>query len=158
MPDLDLSIQIEDAFVGSVLESWLRHVAGHALSTAGVRSPVELSLVVAGDDTVRTLNRTHRGVDDTTDVLAFALSEPDSGPAERFVMPPDGTLHLGEIIISYPQARAQAETMQHSTEQEMALLIAHGVLHLLGYDHESPEDEQRMRAMESEILDSLDRR
>jgi probable rRNA maturation factor len=93
-------------------------------------------------------------VDNTTDVIAFALSERGAN-AEPFITPPDDVIHLGEVIISYPQAKRQAEEQRHPLEKELALLVAHGVLHLLGYDHELPEQEEKMRAMESKVLDAI---
>jgi len=74
---------------------------------------------------------------------------PDDSP---FIMPPDGVLHLGEVIISYQQAVRQAEDIGHGIDQELALLIVHGVLHLLGYDHDEPDREREMRKLEQEIL------
>lgn len=156
MPKPRISIRIEKPFVGLVDRRWLRHAAEITLTVAGVRSPMELGLVVAGDDTVHKLNRSYRNVDATTDVLAFALSQPDRNKVEPFVNPPDAIAHLGEVIISYPQAQRQAEEQRHPLKRELALLVAHGVLHLLGYDHEVPEDEQRMRAMEAKVLDLVD--
>ncbi len=152
-----LSIQIEEPFVGLVAEDWLRRAAELTLVAAGLSSPVELGLVIADDDTVRELNRSYRGVDDTTDVLAFALSQPGNEGGEHFIMPPDKTLHLGEIFISYRQAERQAEEQHHPLERELALLVIHGVLHLLGYEHERPEAEQRMRAMEAKVLDAMEK-
>jgi len=65
-------------------------------------------------------------------------------------------LHLGEVIISYPQAVIQAMEHQHSIEREIAILIIHGVLHLLGYEHDKPELEHQMRAKEAEILSYIE--
>jgi probable rRNA maturation factor len=94
-------------------------------------------------------------VDRTTDVIAFALSE-RSTKDERFVSPQDDVIHLGEVIISYPQTKRQAEEQRHSLERELALMVAHGVLHLLGYDHELPEQAQKMRSLEARILDAIE--
>ena len=152
-----LSIQIEEPFVGFVAEDWIRQVVETTLVAAGISEPVDIGLVIAGDDTVQNLNRNYRGVDNTTDVLAFALSQPGSDEGERFVMPPDKTLHLGEIFISYRQAERQAEEQHHPLERELALLVIHGVLHLLGYEHERPEAEERMRSMEAKVLDALEK-
>ncbi len=157
MLDCRLSIQIEEPFVGLVAEDWLRRAAELTLVAAGLSSPVELGLVIADDDTVRELNRSYRGVDNITDVLAFALSQPESDKVEHFIMPPDKTLHLGEIFISYRQAERQAEEQHHPLGRELALLVIHGVLHLLGYEHERPEAEQRMRAMEAKVLDAMEK-
>ena len=150
-----LTIRIEKPFVKLVARVLLRQAAELALTVAGIRHPVELGLVIAGDDTVHELNLKYRGVDDTTDVLAFALSQPPGSKAMPFITPPDNVVHLGEVIVSYPQANRQAEEQQHSVEQELALLVAHGVLHLLGYDHESSQDEQKMRAMERKVMETI---
>ena len=154
MLKIQLSIRIEKPFVGLVSKQWLRQAMKLTLAHTGLSSPVELGLVIAGDDTVHELNRNYRSVDRTTDVIAFALSERREG-AGPFVAPPDDVIHLGEIIISYPQAKRQADEQRHPLEKELALLVVHGVLHLLGYDHELPEQEQKMRAMESKVLAAI---
>ena len=150
-----LSVQIENTFSGLLSEKWLTHVVESALSAAGVDEAVGIELVIATDDTVHELNRTYRGIDATTDVLAFAFSEPSQSEDKQFVMPPGEVHNLGEVIVSYPRAERQAAEHGHSIEQELSLLIAHGVLHLLGYDHEEPDDERKMRALEAKILDSI---
>ena len=84
----------------------------------------------------------------------------ESPPATRatsFITPPDGVLHLGEVIVSYPQAVLQAEEYHHPLEQELALLVVHGVLHLLGHEDEEAEAELDMRAEEERILGELSR-
>ena len=93
----------------------------------------------------------------TTDVLAFALSEQSHGDDERFVVPPGGAVQLGEVVISYEQAMRQAEEQGHPLNREIALLVAHGVLHLLGYDHEYPAEEREMRAMEDRVLEKIEK-
>lgn len=155
MLKIQLSIRIEKPFVRLVSKVWLRQAVKLTLAHAGISSPVELGLVIANDDTVHELNRSYRNVDSTTDVLSFALSERGTKP-ELFITPPDDVIHLGEVIISYPQAERQAEEQRHPLEKELALLVAHGVLHLLGYDHELPEQAQRMRAMESQVMDAIE--
>jgi probable rRNA maturation factor len=87
------------------------------------------------------------------------LPEPTAGGelgAPPFVAAPDGVSHLGEVIISYPQAVIQAEEHHHPVKKELAILIIHGVLHLLGYDHAEPDQEHRMRAGEAEILSQVE--
>ena len=71
-------------------------------------------------------------------------------------MPPDGVLHLGEVIISYPQAVIQAEEHQHSKKREVAILVIHGILHLLGYEHDKPELESIMSSREQAILSIIE--
>jgi len=143
-----LSIQVDESLRSRVRKSWLRKAAMKALSAERVPAPAELSLVVTTDEVMEELNRTYRGVDQTTDVLAFPLdgSTPDFPPL------PDGGRHLGEVIISGPQAARQAKEQAHQLREELSLLVIHGVLHLLGYEDEDPEKEPRMRAREAEIL------
>ena len=152
MPDFELCVGIDEPFQGYLDEDWLRHVVAETLTAEGVGSPAELGLVVTGDERIRQLNRSYRGIDEATDVLSFALLE-DSD--DTFVNPPDGVLHLGEVILSYPRAVVQAEEHHHAVKREVALLVVHGVLHLLGHEHEQPHDEARMRAEEERVLGAL---
>jgi probable rRNA maturation factor len=156
MLQLKLSIQIEKPFTGLVSREWLKKAVTLALSRAGINKAVELGLVIASDETVNNLNRKYRGVDGTTDVLAFAFTEASVNKARPFAVPPDKVIHLGEVIISYPQARRQSVEQKHSLEKELALLVVHGVLHLLGYDHEQPEEAKSMRALEARALDNIE--
>jgi len=151
----EIEISVEEGFRGLVEESWAKKIARQVLKAEGVAPPYEVSLVFTDSDTVQRLNRDYRGVDRATDVLAFHML-PQKEADSSFALPPDGVLHLGEVIISYPQAAEQAKEQGHSVEQELALLIIHGILHLLGYDHEQPEEEQRMRQREKELLENTD--
>ena len=101
-------------------------------------------MCLAGDALVRRLNATYRGKYKTTDVLSFPG---DARPA------PDGSRHLGDIVISVPQARRQAAREGHALERELRLLLIHGYLHLLGYDHEV--DDGRMKRLESRLARRL---
>lgn len=153
MPE-EIGISVEEKFRGLVDEGWAGRIAQHVLEAESVSPPYEVSLVFTDSGTVQELNRDYRGVDEPTDVLAFymlAQKETDSS----FALPPDGVTRLGEVIISYPQAAEQAKEQGHSLEKELALLIIHGILHLLGYNHEKPEDESRMRAREKELLEEI---
>jgi len=150
IPECELYVKIDKPF--DVDEEWLRRVVEKTLAQEGVSSPVELGLVITDDDMIRHLNRRYRGRDEATDVLSFALLE-DSDPP--FINPPDGVLHLGEVIVSYPQAVIQAEEHHHSLKQELALLVVHGVLHLLGHDDEDANGELKMRAEEKQVLGEL---
>jgi len=153
---MEINVLIEESTEeGCPDASWLRDIAEKILSIHGVGADAELGLVIASQERVQELNRSYRGKDEPTDVLAFFMTSAAVKADEvvlPFVTPPDGVLHLGEVIISYPQAIAQAKTHRHSTKKELAILIIHGVLHLLGYDHEAPEQSGRMRAREKEIL------
>ena len=113
---------------------------------------------MAGQERIQELNREYRGLDQPTDVLSFSLSEQkEETEPQAFIGPPDGLLHLGEVIISYPQAIIQARENSHSIHNEMAILIIHGVLHILGYDHEKPDLEPPMSTKEKELLAGLDK-
>ncbi len=111
----------------------------------------ELTLVVTDDEGIQALNRDFLGVDAPTDVLSFSAQE-DDGP---FVLAPEGRGYLGDVIVSYPRAVEQAQEQEHSAEQELALLVVHGVLHLLGYDHASEEEKAVMWARQEAVLSSL---
>lgn len=108
-----------------------------------------LSVHLVGDATIRALNAEHRAKDAATDVLSFPLHEPG------FVLPPGEPVHLGDVVVSYPRAVSQAEEYGHSVQREMAYLVAHGVLHVLGYDHEEESDRLRMRQKEEDALQPL---
>jgi len=147
-----IGIKIEEKFRGLVDGAWVRKIAQRVLRAEKVAPPYDMSLVFTDSDIVKQLNRDYRGVDEPTDVLAFYML-PQKGADASFAIPPDGVTRLGEVIISYPQAVKQAREQGHSTERELTLLVIHGILHLLGYDHEQPEEEIKMRDREQEILD-----
>ena len=147
-----IGIHVEEEFRVVVDEGWARRIAQTVLKAEGVAPPYEVSLVFTDSETVKQLNRDYRGVDEPTDVLAFHML-PQKEVDDSFALPPDGVTRLGEVIISYPQAVAQAKKQGHSPERELALLIIHGILHLLGYDHEEPEEESKMRERERDLLE-----
>jgi probable rRNA maturation factor len=110
-------------------------------------------VLVADDATLHQLNRDYRGVDTPTDVLSFAAA--DAAPG-AFVLPPGVPQPLGDIALSYERVLAQAADYGHSTRRELAYLVAHGTLHLLGYDHErGPDAARAMRAREEAVMDEL---
>ncbi len=164
-----VEVAIFDPFQNSFSEEWLRRVALLALASeeakmAGTNGrPVSLSLVIADDETLRTLKREYLGEDEATDVLSFPFlfpgaEAPASGGEPSFVVPQELEglpLQLGEVIVSYPQAVRQAQTAGHSPQREVALLVAHGVLHLMGYDHAAPEEEAVMWKKQEEVLQRL---
>ena len=153
----ELSIKIDKPFRQFVDEEWLQRVVEQTLSKKGLDSPIELSMVITDAKTIRKLNKRYRGRDEATDVLSFAMLEenPALAATPGFITPPDGVLHLGEVILSYPQAAIQAEEQHHPLERELALLMIHGILHLLGHEDEDAEAELRMRAEEERILGEL---
>ncbi len=153
---MEITVLIEEGLDGCPEEGWLKRLTEEILTAQGSYSQAELSLYMVGQEKIRELNRQYRGIDAPTDVLSFAMLEPVGEKASSFVTPPDGLRHLGEVIISYPQAVIQAAEHRHSSQKEIAILIIHGVLHLLGYDHDEPEVERRMRARETETLHHIE--
>ncbi len=158
-----VNIQIFDEFWDAVPHAGLDAVAKHVLAKAAPPGTT-VGLVIADDETVRELNARHRGLDETTDVLAFAYAnqgeyQGDSvrvlDVAEEFVTPPIDSADIGEVIISFPQAERQAREGGRSTNEELAILLAHGILHLLGYDHMEPDDETVMKAEEARVLSGV---
>ena len=150
MGEHEINVDIDEPFQGLIDPERLSRAIGETLSREA-SLPVELSLVITNEERVQELNRIYRGKDEPTDVLSFALQD-----GEPFVAPPDGILHLGEVFISYPQAVTQAKEYNHSIELEVAILAIHGVLHLLGYDHETQEDEREMRTREEIVLREIE--
>lgn len=113
----------------------------------------EVAVSLVSDWRIRELNRQYRDTDAVTDVLSFAMQEMVDGAPT-----PVGngeTTVLGDIIVSWPRAKAQAKEYGHDLERELAFLVAHGLLHLLGYDHQTPGDEEIMVGRQEEVLVSL---
>lgn len=157
---MEINVLIDEGYEGYLEGSWLQSVAEQVLVAQDADSRLELGLVITGQERVQQLNRSYLGRDEPTDVLAFSmLPEPlatgESEVSSPFTQPPDGVLHFGEVIISYPQAVIQAEEHHHSVKREIAILIIHGVLHLLGYEHDKPELERQMKTREKEILSCI---
>jgi probable rRNA maturation factor len=151
-PEEEITVFIERKVRALADEGSIKKIVRQVLRAEGVRSPYELSVVFTDSETVQRLNRDYRGVDEPTDVLAFCML-PEKGAAPSFALPPDGVARLGEVIISYPQAIAQAKEQGHSLQRELALLVIHGILHLLGYDHEESGEGKKMRDREKELLE-----
>ena len=153
---MDVNVLIEEGFEGYIETAWLKWLAEKVLSVQGTDPKVELGLFIVGQERIHQLNLEYLGEDRPTDVLAFAmLPEQPEDNQTPFVTPPDGIEHLGEVIVSYPQAIIQAEEHGHSMKKEIAVLFIHGILHLLGYDHDTPEMERHMRAREAETLNNI---
>jgi len=155
---MEINLTIEREFDGCPDAGWFRHIAEQVLEAQGAGSNAELGILITDQKRVQELNRNYRGEDHPTDVLSFymaASGEESGGESERFVVAPDGIMHLGEVVISYPQAAIQAQEHRHSVNKELAVLTIHGVLHLLGYDHEDEQSQREMVAMEQAILNAV---
>ena len=153
--DRRVEVIVEDGPEGGTLVDLVRRTASIAL-----RQPRRISaddhgipglanrvtVLLTGDDTLRNLNRQFADEDKVTDVLAFSAGTDFPGHAE-------GAVTLGDIAISMPQSRRQAAAAGHSEDREVAMLTAHGVLHLLGYDHAEPDEEREMTGITASILE-----
>lgn len=120
-----------------------------ALKTLGIEDDVEVSCVLVDDERIHEINREYRHVDRSTDVISFAMEDNDQFYVEG--MPRT----LGDIFISVDHAKKQAEEYGHSLRREMCFLFTHGILHLLGYDHMTDEQEKEMFGLQDQILGAL---
>jgi probable rRNA maturation factor len=144
-----VDVQVAPAFAGATSEDRLRLVAEAVLRHEGSRGQV--TVVVTDDVGIQELNRDFLGTDAPTDVLSFGAQEA-AGP---FVVAPEAGNYLGDVIVSYPRAVAQAAEQDHPAGQELDLLVVHGLLHLLGYDHATEAEQAVMWARQAEILNGL---
>lgn len=128
------------------LEPTLKQAALKTLRTENVE-PGSLTVVLSTENTLRDLNHEFAGVDRPTDVLAFPGSEPD---------PDDEGIYFGDVIIALPIAQQQAAKAGHSVMEECALLVIHGTLHLLGYQHATPVEKEKMWSKQALIMKQLD--
>lgn len=143
---IEVEVQIEPAFAHLLSTEHLRSVGEATLRLEGKSGQV--TLVITGDPGIQRLNRDFLGVDAPTDVLAFSAQE----IGDSFVVAPEAGNYLGDVIVSYPRAVAQAAELGHPVEHEVNLLIVHGVLHLLGYDHADEDERDAMWARQEVIL------
>ncbi len=102
--------------------------------THRVNAPTEVSVSIVGDRRMRQLNRQYRKLDSTTDVLSFPQNDP-SQPTAPFVEAPDDVLHLGDVVVSYPQAVAEASERNTLVDDQIIFLVLHGLDHLMGIHH-----------------------
>jgi probable rRNA maturation factor len=130
----------------SFSEDLIKRAVSAALAHQSVSLDSELTIVLTDDARLRELNRDYLGVDAPTDVLSFPASETD---------PETGARYIGDILISIPRARAQADAAGHPPETEMQLLVVHGVLHLLGHDHAGIEEKAHMWKAQAGILERI---
>ncbi len=141
-----ISIIIADAF-GSLVNADLLETAAQAvLDIEKVDPSNELSIAIDGDAEIQALNLQFLGIDAPTDVLSFPSDETN---------PETGAPYLGDIMISYPRAKQQAENAGETVEDELQLLVVHGMLHLLGYDHAEPDEKATMWAAQQKALKHL---
>ena len=141
-----IEFAIDEAFETLVDPAILVRAADTALHCVGASPECDLTVVISSDAQLLDLNRQYLGIDAPTDVLSFQADELD---------PETGRRYLGDVIISYPRAQAQAEAGGHAVLDELQLLVVHGVLHLLGHDHAAPEEKENMWTAQAEALKQL---
>lgn len=153
-----MELQLRDHTEGKLQPSQERlseKVLAQAAERLDVPEQAEMSLTFVLNPEIRELNRDYRGIDRATDVISFAIEDDDdlvNLPAEiRAELP----VELGDLVISIDKVTEQALFLNHSADRELGYLLVHGFLHLNGYDHEEPADEEKMFTLQEEILDGL---
>ncbi|WP_442853678.1 rRNA maturation RNase YbeY [Bacillus sp. CHD6a] len=136
-------------------EQWadIKNLLLFAAEKESIQTGAELSVTFVNNDRIQEINREYRDKDRPTDVISFAMEEMGEGEIEIHY-DEDAPRMLGDIIISIPKAEEQAEEYGHSVKRELGFLALHGLLHLLGYDHENEADEKVMFDKQKEILDA----
>jgi len=141
-----IEIEIDQNFSDQVEISDLQAVADKVLAITETSLESEIGLQIIEDAQMQQLNLQYMGIDSPTDVLSFPVP---------FQNPDTGNPYLGDILISYPTAARQAEAAGHPVAEEICLLLVHGILHLLGYDHLTTEDKTAMWDIQDTILTAL---
>lgn len=126
----------------------LRRIAEKMMTVLRVES-CELSILLCDDETIHRLNLKHRAKNRATDVLSFPLMDPDDEPLQTL----DGGA-LGDIVISLDTAQRQAARAGHDLLEEVRVLLAHGMLHLLGYDHQTDHEEKEMNDLAQRLVEA----
>ena len=167
MPNRQVNVTIQEGLPSSLSEKLLRSAALAALDAALPDQDCQLTLALCDDNTIRALNAQYRGTDTVTDVLAFSTSHSgpwqvhdDAEPATdesdaAFPTPPNEPPDLGDVLVCFPQALRQAVAAHHSVQRESALLVIHGVLHLLGHDHYGKQEKALMWSLQDQALTTL---
>ncbi len=147
MIDVQVDDILSEMYPSGFLDvSLLEHAAAETLQRFPEQAESSLSILVTDDARLQELNKQFLGIDAPTDVLSFP---------EDYTDPDTDTPYLGDIAISYPRAEAQAAAGGHPVKDELMLLVVHGVLHLLGYDHLEEQDRQVMWKIQAEVLAGL---
>ena len=155
MPEWEITVDIDERFASQVTEEVLSAALAAVLTFEGITS-AGVAVVVTDNEYVQRLNRDYRGVDAPTDVLSFAAQEGDELDAAFAPEAADEIdRYLGDLLIAFPYAAAQAARYGYPVQVEMQLLVVHGCLHLLGYDHDTDEAQAEMWAAQNTILTSL---
>ena len=149
----------QDKFkVTKELRDLVRQCVATSLDYMDFPKKSEISVMFVDNEEIRELNKLHRDIDRATDVLSFPMFEYDEEGEiieDDLDFNPDGEMILGDIVISLERAQEQAEEYGHSFEREVGFLTVHSMLHLFGFDHMNPEDEEEMFGCQREILEEM---
>jgi rRNA maturation RNase YbeY len=163
-PPYDISVEFHDSLSPAVQPAVdlaaTEALIARVLAEESIPDQTALTVLFGDDDFLRTLNREHRDIDEPTDVLSFPAHEEDEDDDAAYAGAFPGTFpdtmeeprYLGDIAVSVPTALRQAAAANLEPREELAHLVLHGLLHILGYDHATPEDDALMRAREEAEL------
>jgi len=149
MFSMSIEVQIREPYRDQIRAERIRLAVRTVLQQQGAVGDV--TVLITDDDEVTELNHRYMDKQGPTDVLSFPAIAED----EYFVMPPDEAPYLGDIVIALPYTVRQATARQTSLQAELDLLVIHGTLHLLGYDHDTPTGKAEMWALQEQILRTL---
>jgi probable rRNA maturation factor len=144
--DQVIAILVQEQFRSKISDQILLSCGETTLLLDSVNDSPSLTIMITDDKEMIDMNQRYRGINKTTDVLAFGADFTDPDLESRY---------LGDVVISFPQAEKQALKRGHTVEEELQLLVVHGVLHLLGYDHDTQTGKEAMWAIQSRILTEL---
>ncbi len=150
---MDIILHIDDTYTPDVEPDQLQNAAAVTLKLFSSNPPDNFSVAISvtTTDVVQELNAQYRGIDKPTDVLSFENTpDPDFPDAD-----PEMANHLGDIVIAYPIAKTQANTSGHPVMAELTLLVVHGTLHLLGFDHDTPPNKEKMWLAQQQAMTQL---
>ena len=151
---LDLYLNDETDTINSPIQELVKNILIHAAAEEGLSEETEVSVTFMFDGDLQKVNAEYRGINEPTDVISFALEEMSEGEVS-IVVEKGMPIVLGDILISVDTARRQAVEYQHDLNREIGFLALHGFLHLLGYDHLTKVDEEKMFGRQKEILESF---
>jgi probable rRNA maturation factor len=176
---IELNSEDDEAAFKHLLSSLrLEEVVSQTLLKAGIKQSLQLTLLITSDETIRNLNKRFRNQDKPTDVLSFPLLDKPivSAPADQlwmgsdvlhgedlqtkqaFVTPSEITMHLGDIVISWPTVIRQATEVGHNPAHELLFLLSHGVLHLIGYDDQTETGYQAMMGIQQAVIEDTEQK
>ena len=139
-------VDIADPYTPLVDPALIERSALTTLDHQGVLPESDLSIIISDEFHIQQLNQQYRQIDAPTDVLAFPAGYTD---------PDTGHQYLGDIIISFERARTQAQRSEHSVDDELQLLVVHGVLHLLGFEHDDIDNKEEMWSVQYQVLNLM---